>query len=141
MLDILKYEKLPNYTHMSKWDKEIWERFIDQFPQAYDSCQYDFHVGEAPPFSTIDDDGTDRNQDKLYRFRIDVVGRHGSSIDIIEVKPNARHSAIGEVENYASLYKRDEEPLGSVNKVIITDRILPNMEYLCKEKGITLIVV
>jgi hypothetical protein len=141
MLDVLKFEKRYDYTHMSPADKAIWERFIDQYPQAYDSCQYDFHVGEPPAFNTLYDNGDDKEQDKLYRLRIDVVGRYGSSVDIIEVKPNAKPPTIGQVENYKILYERDEEPLGKVNMVIITDRELPNMDYLCKEKGVKLIVV
>ena len=141
MLDIFKFEKKPSYPHMSRADTDIWNRFLDQYPQAYDSCQYDFHVGDAPPFNTLDDDDTDRNQDKLYRLRIDVVGRNGSSIDIIEVKPSAKPPSVGQVENYKMLYVRDEEPLGTVNMVIVTDRENPNMDYLCKQKGVKLIVV
>lgn len=141
MLDTFKFEKRASYPHMSVADTLLWNKFLDQYPQAYESVQYDFHVGEAPPFNTLMDDDSDKNQDKLYRFRIDAVGRYGSSVDIIEIKPDARHTAIGEVENYARLYKRDEEPLGAVTKVIITDRELPNMDYLCKEAGIKLIVV
>lgn len=141
MRDIFQFEKRYKYPHMSPADTIIWERFLAQYPQAYNSVQYDFHVGDAPPFNTLNDDGEDKEQDKLYRFRIDAIGRHGSSVDIIEVKPNARLTALGEVENYAMLYKRDEEPIGSVNMVIITDKEMPNMDYLCKQKGIKLIVV
>lgn len=126
---------------MSPADTIIWNRFLEQYPQAYDSVQYDFHIGDAPPFNTLMDDDTDKNQDKLYRFRIDAVGRVGSSVDIIEIKPNARLTALGEVENYKMLYERDEEPLGKVNMVIITDKEMTNMDYLCKQKGITLLVV
>lgn len=141
MLDVFKFEKRYKYPHMSRLDTEIWNRFLDQYPQAYDSVQYDFHVGEAPPFNTLNDDDEDKNQDKLYRFRIDAIGRDGSSIDIIEIKPNARLTALGEVENYKMLYERDEEPLGKVGMVIITDKEMPNMDYLCKQKGVKLIVV
>ena len=126
---------------MSKLDTEIWNRFLDKYSDAYDSVQYDFHVGEAPPFNTLMDDDEDKNQDKLYRFRIDAIGFGKESIDIIEVKPNARLTALGEVENYRMLYVRDEEPQLPVGMVIITDKEMPNMGYLCKAKGIKLVVV
>lgn len=141
MLDVFKYEKRPSYPHMSEADKAIWERFLSENPDAYDSVQYDFHVGEAPPFNTLMDDGEDRNQDKLYRLRIDVVARHGSEVDIVEIKPKAGPSSIGQLRSYATLYERDEVPLGRVNKVLITDTEMPNMDYLCKAEGVVLIVV
>lgn len=130
-----------SYPHMSAADTLIWNRFLEQFPQAYDSCQYDFHVGDAPPFNTLYDDDTDKNQDKLYKLRIDVVARHGSTIDVCEIKPKAGPSSLGQLDSYAKLYSRDEEPLGKVNKVLITDTEMPNMDYLCREAGVTLLVV
>lgn len=141
MRDIFKFEKGNWYPHMSRADKEIWERFLDQYPQAYDSCQYDFHVGSPPPFNTLMDDGADWEQDKLYRKRIDVVGRNGSSLDVIEIKPSAGAATIGQVKGYRTLFMRDEEPLGSVGMTIITDRASADMEYLCKEEGVNLVVV
>jgi hypothetical protein len=141
MREIFTFEKRADYPHMNIRDKEIWERFIDKYPDAYKNCQYDFHVGDAPPFNTLYDDETDKNQDMLYRLRIDVVAGSPLGIDIIEVKPSAGPSTIGQVEGYKTLYVRDEEPSQPVGMVIVTDKENPNMRYLCKEKGIALIVV
>lgn len=141
MRDIFKFEKRTNYPHISMRDKAIWERFIDKYPDAYKQCQYDFHIGDAPPFNTLDDDDTDRNQDMLYRLRIDVVAGSPLGIDLIEIKPDAGVSAIGQLEGYKSLYIRDEEPTVPVGMILLTDKERPNMAYLCKEKGIKLIIV
>lgn len=141
MRDLFNFEIRPSYPHMNVRDVEIWERFINKFPGAYNSVQYDFHIGEAPPFNTLMDDETDKNQDMLYRLRIDVVGETDTTCDIIEVKPSAGPSTIGQVESYAHLYIRDEEPKKKVQTVILTDKENPNMAYLCKQKGIILIVV
>lgn len=141
MLDVFKYEKSGYYPHMSVADTAIWERFIDKFPDAYQQCQYDFHVGEAPPFNTLMDDGSDKNQDKLYRLRIDVVAGSPLGIDIIEIKPSAGPSTIGQIQSYKTLYVRDEEQTGPVGMIIITDRENPNMDYLCKTGGVKLIIV
>jgi hypothetical protein len=119
----------------------IWNRFLEQYPDEYISVQYDLHIGEPPPFNTLYDDGTDYNQDMLYRMRIDVVGHEGSRIDIIEVKPNAGPSALGQLESYATLYERDEEPALPIRMVLITDRERPNMHFLCKEKNVILKIV
>lgn len=126
---------------MSVADTEIWNRFIAKYPDMYDRVQYDFHIGNPPPFNPLLDDGTDANQDMLYKLRIDVVGHIGSDVDIIEIKPSAGASAIGQVRSYKSLYERDEEPSGRVNMVIITDIIKPNMDFLCTQDGVRLFVV
>lgn len=141
MIDIFKYEKRDSYPHMSVNDTAIWNRFIDKYPDIYTQCQYDFHVGEAPPFNTLMDDGTDNNQDKLYRLRIDVVATNGTDINIIEIKPKAGPSSIGQLRSYANLYTRDEEPKGKVSRVLITDQEMPNMDYMCKQEEVTLLVV
>lgn len=141
MRDIFKYEKRYAYPHMNIRDKEIWERFIDKFPDAYINCQYDFHIGEAPPFNTLMDDGEDKNQDMLYRLRIDVVGESKEFCDIIELKPSAGPSTIGQVQSYKILYDRDEEQKKPTRCVIITDKENPNMAYLAKQAGVVLIVV
>lgn len=91
MRDLFKFEKRPSYPHMSAADTLIWERFIDKYFDAYDNVQYDFHIGDAPPFNTLMDDDTDKNQDMLYRLRIDVIGNSNNKVDIIEIKPSAGH--------------------------------------------------
>ena len=141
MRDLFKFEKRPSYPHMNVRDVEIWERFIDKFVGAYNQVQYDFHIGEAPPFNTLMDDDTDKNQDMLYRLRIDAIGETDTEIDICEVKPNAGPSTIGQVKSYKTLYERDEEPKKPVRAVIITDKENPNMAYLCKQENVFLIVV
>lgn len=141
MRDLFNFELRPNYPHMNVRDKEIWERFVVKFAGAYQSVQYDFHVGEAPPFNTLYDDNEDLNQDMLYRLRIDVIGHTSNTIDIIEVKPSAGPSTIGQLESYKVLYERDEEPQKPIRMVIVTNELKPNMDYLCRAKGIELVVV
>lgn len=136
MRDIFPYAKLRKYPHMKPLDVAIWERFIEKYPDMYTEVQYDFNVGDPPPFNTLNHDGEDLNQDMLYRLKIDVVGRNADGIDIIEIKPNANASTIGQVQGYKALYKRDEEPKEPVRMVIITDRKNPNFEFLCEHTGV-----
>lgn len=141
MRDIFKYEKRHHYPHMKPRDIEIWERFLVAYPKEYQAVQYDFHVGDPPGFNPLYDDGTDKNQDALYRLKIDVIGHRGNALDIVELKPDAGPSAIGQVTAYKTLYLRDEAPKLPVNVVIVTNVLRPNMADLCISAGITLIVV
>ena len=141
MREIFKYEKSNWYPHMKPRDVEIWERFISQYPDKYKQVQYDFHVGDKPDFDTTMDDGTDANQHMLYQLKIDVVAFEGNNIEIIEVKPDASPSTIGQVQGYRTLYIRDEKPKNNVSLAIVTNVERPNMRYLCQQAGVKLYIV
>ncbi len=141
MREVFKYEKGYWYPHMKPRDVEIWERFIAKFPDAYKSCRYDFAVGDTPPFSTDMDHGNGANMDELYKLKIDVVAQDDIGLDIIEIKPSAGASTIGQVKGYKALFIRDENPSENVGMCIITDEEKPNMRYLCELEGVKLYVV
>lgn len=141
MRDLFPYGKRYNYPHMKPNDIAIWERFISAYPDAFENVQYDFHVGDPPPFNPLMDDGTDTNQDLLYKLKIDVIGHAPGRVDIIEIKPSAGPSAIGQIKAYRTLYVRDETPTDTVGMIIITDKENPNMDFLTKNEGVQLIVV
>lgn len=141
MHETFLYEKRYKYPHMGPEDKIIWERFIDKFQDAYKTCQYDYHVGDIPPHDFTDEAGEALNQQGLYQLKIDVLGIKPNGIDIIEVKPKAGPSSLGQVKGYAALYKKDTGYTGILNTVIITDRLMPNMEFLAKEEGVRIFVV
>lgn len=141
MNPLFEYKKRSKYTHMSEADKLIWERFIDKFPNEYDYVQYDFRVGDPPPFNPLGDNGEDLNQDALYRLRIDVVGHKGNDRDIIEIKPKAGPSTLGQVKGYKTLFDRDEVIKGKTQTLIITDILMTNMEYMAKQENVRIVIV
>jgi hypothetical protein len=141
MTENYKYEKRYKYPHLKPNDIAIWERFIDSNPTAFDTVQYDFNVGDPPPFNPLMQDGEDLNQDALYRFKIDVIGHKKDSITLIELKKDAGASSIGQIKSYKTLYIRDEQPKKPINMWIITNIIRQNMVYLCKQENVKLIEI
>ena len=137
----VQYGKRYWYPHMKPKDIAIWERFIEKFPNAYDTCIYDYHVGDPPPFNPLADNGEDLNQDRLYRLKIDVVAKKGDRVDIIEIKPNAGASSIGQVKGYTTLYIRDENYKGKIGMRVITDTLSPNLEFIAKREMVDVVVV
>jgi len=135
------YQKLSKYPHMKPADVLLWERFIEKYPNAYDSCEYDVWIGTPPPFDTMVNEETGGNVEGLYRLKIDVVAHRGGRIDVIELKPRARLSSLGQVKGYARLYARDLKPTGELRPVIVTDWLFPDMQELADAEGVGLIVV
>lgn len=141
MPEIFNYEKRYKYPHMMPGDVEIWERFIEANPTAYDKVSYDVKVGSVPSFDTTVNHETGGNADNLYRRKIDVLGYKGEHIDVIELKPRAGTSAVGQVKGYGKLYEREYSAPSPVGLVIITNELLPDMTFLSESEGVRLIIV
>ena len=141
MIDFFTYEKGYWYPHMKPRDVAIWERYIAQYPEAYDKCQYDFGIGDIPNFIANASSKEGQAMQELYKLKIDVLGYKNDTIDLIEVKPDAGASSIGQLLGYIALYKRDEKPTFKVRPVIITDVLKPNMQFFAEQQGVTLYIV
>lgn len=141
MVETWPYRKLSKYPHMKPADVLIWERFIEKYPDAYDTVQYDFWVGSPPPFNPIVNNETEGSADGLYRRKIDVVGHKDGNITIIEIKPKAGLSAIGQVKGYTKLYVRDEVPNETTRSIIITDQVSTDVQEVARDEGVLIIVV
>lgn len=127
------------YPHMKPADILIWERFIAANPSAYEFAEYDYLVGSPAPFDTTVNPETGGSDEALYRRKIDAVGHRKDGIDIIELKPRAGPSALGQVKGYQTLYVRDEKPTKPTRAVVITDVILPDMQELADAQDVVLL--
>ena len=127
--------KQAKYPHMFPHDISIWERFLDTNGAEYILFDYDIKVGTGVPAEPSLPENYIHMQDTLSKLRIDCVGFRASSIDIIEVKPNASISAIGQLMSYVELYKRDFQPSAPVRGVLVTDRELPDIKHLTEAHG------
>ena len=136
-----KFELLPSYPHLKPKDQIIWERFIRAHPDAYETCDYDFPVGTP---ADVDPDlmpSTQADMIHLTKKKIDVVAHGKNFIDIIELKPNAGGSALGQVIEYDFLYTREVKPDKDTQTVIITDKAQRDIAEVCAEHDIILIEV
>ena len=141
MTTLFPPEKLRKYPHLMVGDVEIWERYLDKFADQWDAFEYDVRVGQGIV--------TRPELEKKYKLmataltekRIDVVALRGAVTTIIEVKPSAMLSAVGQLLSYQFLYEERYPLKGPVKMLLITDRIGPDLENLCRKFGILLIAV
>lgn len=140
MVEFTPYEKRYKYPHMAPLDVAIWERFITANPDIFDVVSYDVPVGDGASFDTVVNPETGGDVGKLYQRKIDVVGRKNGIFFVVEVKPRASTSAIGQVKGYVTLFKRDYTIHESVVPIIVTDELLPEMEFLAKGEGVQIIL-
>lgn len=134
-------KKLFRYPHMFPLDIAIWVRFLDKFGDNYIGFDYDVKVGSGTEPTEGLSKEYHRMQQILSKYRIDCVGYDDAHIYIIEVKPEAGTVALGQIEAYTRLFKRDYKPTKKIVGMIVTDRELPDMKYLAKAKGIKYYIV
>ena len=134
-------EKLRKYPHLMVSDVAIWERYLDKFADLWDAFGYDVRVGEGITPDPSHPDYMRKMAVALTEKRIDVVAHRGSITTLIEVKPSAMLSAIGQLLSYQILYEERYPVKGPVKMILITDRAGPDLANLCRKFGISLVVV
>ena len=136
----MEYKKLLKYPHLGPEDTAIWSRFIEKNPNHYKSVDYDVKVGEGRDYSSLPEDQYSEDLKYLSKKRIDVVAFVNGEIHVIELRPSAGLSAIGQALGLADLYRVIAPADKRVVPVVITDKILPDMEVLCVKMGVWLFV-
>lgn len=122
------------YPHLLPGEIEIWERFLAKFPDMFDSFAYDVHVGEAEVLYP----GEPKYQklaEALLKRRIDVVATRNGEKSIIEIKPDAGATALGQVLFYKALYEREYEERIS-RLIIVSNRIDADSRYVYRLHGV-----
>ena len=135
------YEKRYKYPHLKPLDIAIWERYISAKPDFWETVDYDLAIGTGAPIALGTEENMARDFKILTQYKIDVVGYKENAIDIVEIKPNAGASAIGQVKSYEALYKNYVNPSGNTRAVIITDMARPDIFLLAHELGVIIHIV
>jgi hypothetical protein len=107
---------------MKPKDIHIWEKYIRANPNKFLSCDYDVPVGETPDWLNDEIDSISAKQGILYRKKIDVVAYSDDVIYLIEVKPNAGSSALGQILGYDILYRKDYPNAPRTVPMVITNQ-------------------
>jgi hypothetical protein len=134
----MEYKQLLKFPHLGPEDEAIWRKFIEQNPSEYSTVEYDVRVGEGRDYSEHPNDEYKADMIHLSKKRIDVIGFKLDEVHIIELKPKASLSAIGQVLCLKELYKRQNKTSLKIKPVIITDELLPDVPSLCLKMNILL---
>lgn len=139
MLGRFKYGLLAKYPHMKPGDVAIWERFIKANEGFFDTVDYDVLVGSGAAFDTALNIQGRPDVGALYRKKIDVVGYKPGEIWLVEVKPDAQFSALGQVGAYDDLYREERKPTERVIAALLTDNVRPDIQNIAGKWGIELL--
>lgn len=139
-LDFIAYGLLPWYPHMGPADAAIWARYVAANPKAFEAVAYDVPVGAGAEFDVTAGGILGPGIKKLYQRKIDVLGRTPSGLVLVEVKPRATTAALGQLRGYKTLFERDYPAESIAGLLIVTDSLMPEMEFLAQGEGVALAV-
>src|SRR3990167_5379179 len=100
-----KFEKLFKYPHMQPEDVAVWDNFVANNPQFFDTCDYDVPVGTGAEPEGDFSEALRAEWTHLTRKKIDVIGYRGDQKWIVEVKPTANARGLGQLLTYSLLYR------------------------------------
>jgi hypothetical protein len=130
---------MARYPHMLREDAETWTRFLDMKAHGFTRVWYDLHVGDAvqpqagsPSFLAAVADG-------VTRKRIDAVALQRDRLWVIEVKPYASMTALGQAITYLDLFRRSYPVSLPCRAAVVCDQIDPDVEYTAERLGVTLL--
>lgn len=134
-------QKLSKYPHMLPADVALWERWLDRHGDFFSAVEYDVHVGGAIERLPVWSDQLVEMASTLAAKRIDVVGHRPGEVWIIEVKPEAGTSAIGQLVSYRILYIEKFKPATEPVCCLVTDNLVPDERFLLDHLGFKFFVV
>uniref|UniRef100_A0A6H2A1H4 PD-(D/E)XK nuclease superfamily protein n=1 Tax=viral metagenome TaxID=1070528 RepID=A0A6H2A1H4_9ZZZZ len=127
---------VPKYPHMLPVEAELWDRLLKIRRPPFIKLEYDVHVGELVEEPPGLPDYLKGMLQAVYRKRIDVVAYDSDCIYVVEVKPRAGLSAIGQVMAYKLLYQDEFKPMLPVEMRIVCERIATDIPRLAAELNI-----
>lgn len=122
-------------------DVAIWERFLERYGKDYTGFDYDVHVGG---WVTETDQWTGTKKKVYWSMaakRIDAVGHKPGEIWLLEVKPEAGVTAVGQLVMYSMLYRDRFHPVENVMAALVCENVLPDEKSVITRLGFKIFVV
>lgn len=129
------------FKHLLPAERRIWEAFLEGHGSYFESFEYDVHVGEGIPPDPSWDEVYKKQIAATSRYRIDVVGRRGREVWIIEVKPEAGASSVGQLLTYKKLYIQEFGIQDILYLAVVTDMLRHDMSGVFEEYGVKYFIV
>ena len=130
-----------HYPHLSALDSQLWDNYLALGDHGYLSVQYDVPVGEPIDASLLTLPKNLYMEARLSAHRIDIVATAKDHIDIIECKPRAGTTALGQLIIYSQLYQSSYNPTLPLRLLLITNQIDHDIHTIYAAQNIKVVEV
>ncbi len=117
---------LANYPGIQVVETQIWTRFLSRAAERYQGFLYNVRVGEGFPVPPNAREQEAKFWLDVTMTRIDAIGVRDDTLEIIEIKHNAGHSAIGQVIAGRVLAEFEIEDPRPLLQKIVTNQARPD---------------
>lgn len=132
---------LYKYPRMSPKDVDIWKRFLMLHQSMFNSFDYDLPVGNGEDPGPEFEPNLRKDFIDLTKKRIDVVGYKDGTPTIIEVKPRASSTALGQLLTYKTLFIQSHPSFQTVPLMVVTEFINTEEQEIFNSHNIKVFVV
>lgn len=131
---------MSRYPHMLHEDVAVWSKFLKKMSSVIKTVWYDVHCGQPVDLEP----GASEIQKKVAagvtRKRIDAVCLIGNEFWVIEVKPYANMTALGQAYSYTRLFSREYDQYRPAKAVVVCDIFDQDMTENFAEIGVMVFV-
>jgi len=131
---------MSHYPHMLHEDVAVWSKFLEKMQAVIKAVWYDVHVGKPVPVQVDGSTIQKKVAAGVTRKRIDVVCAVGPEFWVIEVKPNANMTALGQAFSYTRLFSMEYDTYRPVKAVVVCDSFDADMAVPFEELGVMVFV-
>ena len=135
------YEHRRKYEHMIPQEATVWNRFITAYPEKFDSCDYDWRVGDGMILNPDWEENIKRMAVMITQKRIDVLAWNGENPTIIEIKNRAELSTMGQIIGYHDLFVKDFPNFPAPVLLVVCHMVTPDDRYVMEKHDIKIIEV
>jgi len=117
-------------------DASVWREFLARRGREWRGYAYDveLHGGDTPVMSS--DPAIARSWARSIAKRADVVADRASGYTIIEVRRNARHATLGQIQVYVRMFPHDYPRERLEAGLIVCETIDPDVRDTARAIGI-----
>ncbi len=133
--------KTGRYRHMAKNDAPLWERFLDQYALQLRGVAYDVALGGVVLSPEMGDESYRLGWQYQTAMKIDALALLDDAAWVIEVRPMARASALGNALAYRAMLARDGFTHLPLVPTVVTDHASADVRYCAQELGVQIIEV
>lgn len=116
--EFVKSRRVP-FVHMGPGDTRVWQAALEHGLFPADRFEYDVRFGGLTPAGPATGDVQAGMWENLIKKRVDVVAWRGKQPWIVEVKPVASFSALGQCLGYGWMAKAERPELRSVRLAVV----------------------
>lgn len=135
------YEKMHKYPHLLGEDVPVWNRFIELYPDRFDTVDYDTHVGSGIDTPTGPIDEVSEQWRNLTKKRIDAIGWKGELPTIVEVKFRVGLDTLGQILGYRFLYLEAHPDIKGIPILIVCALIGPDDIHVLDHFNVPYVIV